>query len=73
MTEVPEPLADAVAAVYLANRARERQQLIHDLAQSDPYGIDPTQCRYCGRWSDQEHTDDCLWVRARRLTNEVQP
>jgi hypothetical protein len=69
-------LADAVAAVHLTNQARERQQLIHDLANSNPYVTFSIQgnasgsfCRHCNRPNSgtQVHADDCLWVRANRL------
>jgi hypothetical protein len=72
-TEVPEPLADAVAAVHLANRARERQQLIHDLAATDPIERGRGAwwlCHYCDQLDSRGHRDDCLWLRARQLTNQ---
>jgi hypothetical protein len=69
---VPKPLADAVAAVHLANQARERQQLIHDLANSNPFERRRRHpyCHHCRREQTKGHHADCLWVRARQLTNQ---
>jgi hypothetical protein len=70
-TEVPEPLADAVAAVHLTNQARERQQLIHDLANDiTDCGSGGYDCHWCGYIYNDRHMEGCLRLRARQLTNQ---
>jgi hypothetical protein len=67
---IPKPLADAVAAVHLSDQARERWRLIQDLATSKPY-TNGQYCRYCVRYADKPHRDDCLWLRANRLVDQT--
>jgi hypothetical protein len=73
-------LADAVAAVHLTNRARERQQLIQDLAATNPLewneDLIGNRCIFCLQPSADGillHTETCLWYRANRLTEETPP
>jgi hypothetical protein len=52
----------------------ERWRLIQDLANSSPYQpgtLGGWRCHYCSQLQGSEHADDCLWVRANRLTNET--
>jgi hypothetical protein len=36
VTDVPKPVADAVAAVHLTDEAAERMRIVEDLANSEP-------------------------------------
>jgi hypothetical protein len=61
------PAATLADVDRLMGNVFERWRLIQDLAAIEPkrwYG----QCFFCHY---MDHRDDCLWVRANRLTNET--
>jgi hypothetical protein len=50
--------------------AAKRWRLITDLAATDPCDGGTNWCFFCHEWD--YHTDGCLWLRARRLTDETE-